>query len=390
METKIVTIDLGARAYDIYIGEGLVYRVNEFLPEDITGRTIFIVTDDNVKSTASAIRNIALEAGAARAEMIVMPSGEKTKSFSQLEGLCEWMLTHEVSRSSIVFAVGGGVIGDLTGFAASVIMRGVKFVQVPTTLLAQVDSSVGGKTGINTAQGKNFVGTFYQPVSVVADLETLKTLPPRELLAGYAEIVKYGLIDDYGFFQWLEENGEKVCALDIEALAYAVEISVRAKAAIVQADEKESGRRALLNLGHTFGHALETAAKYDGRLLHGEAVAIGMMMAFDLSVRMGLCPAEHFERIEQHFAKIGLPTRASFIEPRLKASVTSLIDTMKKDKKVADGKMTFVLARGIGESFLTQDVPENLVREVLEDSLGGESTKEKGIKGLWKSSFSSR
>ncbi len=399
METKIVTIDLDTRGYDIYIGPGLLYRLSEFVPVEVEGRAIFIVTDENVKSYAKAVQNIMLEAGAPRCEMLVLPPGEKTKSFRKLEEVCGWLLDNGVHRNSIVMAVGGGVIGDLAGFAASTIMRGVSYIQIPTTLLAQVDSSVGGKTGINTAQGKNLVGAFYQPISVVADIETLKTLPRRELLAGYAEVVKYGLINDLGFFQWLEDNGNDVCNLKPEDVVYAIEKSAKAKAEIVQADEKESGRRGLLNLGHTFGHALEAAAKYDGRLLHGEAVAIGTMMAFDLSVRLGHCSREDYERVETHFSSVGLPTSVSFIEPGLKTSIEALMEIMKKDKKAAGDKMTFVVSSGIGEAFLTQDVPESVVRDVLKDALGKSTTtkdgfnkqgRKKGIKGLWKSAFSSQ
>ena len=275
MDTKIVTIELDTRSYDIYIGKGVLFRLNDFLPDEVAGRSFFVITDRNVQSYAQQIRNLLAQEGAGRAELFVLPPGEKTKSFEQVTAVSQWLLSNGLNRDSVVLAVGGGVIGDLAGFCASIAMRGVSYVQVPTSLLAQVDSSVGGKTGINTPQGKNLVGSFYQPSAVIADIETLQTLPERELLAGYAEIVKYGLIGDLGFFEWLEENGERVCTLDEEALAHAVEVSVRAKAALVRADEREAGRRALLNLGHTFGHALEAAAGYDGRLLHGEAVAIG-------------------------------------------------------------------------------------------------------------------
>ncbi len=391
MDMKIVTIDLGTRAYDIYIGAGLLYRLNDFVPVDVKDRSVFVITDEEVKLYAFAIRDNMLEAGASCSEVLVLPAGEQTKSFPRLEEVCTWLLDRGINRNSLVFAVGGGVIGDLAGFSASVIMRGVPYVQVPTTLLAQVDSSVGGKTAINTSQGKNLVGAFYQPILVVADIETLKTLPQREILAGYTEVVKYALINDPGFFQWLENNGASVCDTDPEAVIYAIEKSARAKAEIVQGDERESGQRALLNLGHTFGHALETAAGYDGRLLHGEAVAIGIVMAFDLSRRMGLCSHEDCERVEEHFSSIGLPTRPSFIVPPLKADVEDLLDIMKKDKKVSSGKMTYVLVNGIGQAFLSQDVPEKLVRDVLFDFLGKKDSrfKEKGIKGLWKSAFSS-
>lgn len=393
MDTNIVTIDLDARSYDIYIGAGILFRLNDFVPENVGGRSVFIVTDRNVETYARHIHDLLAREGARRVELLVLPPGEKTKSFQQVENVSQWLLAHDLNRDSIIFAVGGGVMGDLAGFCASIAMRGVPYVQVPTTLLAQVDSSVGGKTGINTPQGKNLVGSFYQPIAVIADIETLKTLPKRELLAGYAEVVKYGLIGDSGFFRWLEENGSRVCALEEDAIAYAVEVSIKAKAMIVESDEKESGRRALLNLGHTFGHALEAAAGYDGRLLHGEAVAIGVMMALELSIRMGFCSREDYERVEQHFMAIGLPVSPSFVEG-LTTSVDELFEIMKRDKKANNGRMTFVLLDAIGGAFLSKDVPEKLVREILYEFLGGDFVGVKGanmqgMRGLWKSVFSS-
>jgi 3-dehydroquinate synthase len=385
METKIVTVDLDVVSYDVYIGSGLLYRAADFLPSEVKDKAVFLISDTHVKNYTESLRDMMLQNGARKAEIMYLKSGEKTKSFDQIEKVLDWMLGEGLARDTLVFAVGGGVIGDVTGFCASIAMRGVKYIQVPTTLLAQVDSSVGGKTGINTRHGKNLIGSFYQPAAVIADIETLRTLPRRELLAGYAEIVKYGLIADVGFFNWLEQNGQSVCNLEDEAIAHAIETSVKAKAMTVQADEKEKGARALLNLGHTFGHALEAAAKYDGRLLHGEAVAIGCVMAFDLSSRMGLCSREDYERVEQHFLDVGLPTRASFIEPAISATIDGLIDIMSHDKKAANGKMKFILVRGIGEAFVTGDVPENLVRDVLKDSLGQDGA---GTKGRWKSAFS--
>ena len=385
MDTKIVTIDLDTRSYDIFIGDGLLFRLNDFMPQDLSGKRVFIVTDKNVEPYAKNVQTVLTEEGAQSCEMKVLPAGEKTKSFAQLEQVCTWMLESGLNRDSLVLAVGGGVIGDLVGFAASTVMRGVPYVQIPTTLLSQVDSSVGGKTGINTNQGKNLVGSFYQPKAVITDIGTLKTLPRRELLAGYAEVAKYGLIQDYGFFQWLEHNGPKVCDLEEEAVTHAIEVSCKAKADIVEADEKESGQRALLNLGHTFGHALEAEAKYNGTLLHGEAVAIGMVMAFDLSYRLGHCSQEHLERVEAHLGGVGLPTRASFIEG-LGTNVDRLLEAMSHDKKIKDGKMVFVLANGIGEAFLSSDVEPDAVRDVLIDSLGGET---KAAKGRWASAFSS-
>lgn len=387
METKIVTIDLDTRAYDIYIGSSLLFRIGDFMPDDIEGKSIFIVTDKNVETYATRVKDQLTENGARICEMKVLPAGEKTKSFAHVEEVCSWLLKSGLNRNSLIMAIGGGVIGDLTGFCASIAMRGVPYVQVPTTLLAQVDSSVGGKTGINTGEGKNLVGSFYQPEAVIADIETLKTLPRRELLAGYAEVLKYGLIQDLGFFQWLEQNGEKVCNLNEEAVSYAIEISCRAKANVVETDETEHGRRALLNLGHTFGHALETEAGYGGTLLHGEAVAIGMVMAFDLSYRMGLCSQEDLDRVERHLASVGLPTRASFIDG-LSTNVDKLLEIMGRDKKVQDGKMVFILVNGIGDAFISHNVKEKDVRAVLKESLGGE-TKTGGIKGRWASAFSS-
>jgi 3-dehydroquinate synthase len=386
METKVVTIDLDSRSYDIYIGSALLYRIQDLIPEELDGRSVFIVTDRNVEQYAKTIQNLIKQEGARSCELMVLPAGEKTKSYGQVEKLCSWMLENQVNRNSLVLAVGGGVIGDLTGFCASIVMRGVTYIQVPTTLLSQVDSSVGGKTGINTPEGKNLVGSFYQPAAVIADLETLKTLSRRELLAGYAEIVKYGLIQDAGFFKWLEQNGERVINLEPDALSYAIEVSCRAKAETVQVDEREGGRRALLNLGHTFGHALEAAAGYGGALLHGEAVSIGMLMAFDLSQRMGLCAREDVERVERHLTNMGLPTRASFVDG-LSTSVDKLIEIMQRDKKVVSGKMVFIVVNAIGNAFTSKDVPEDLVRDVLRDSLGGETKGTK--KGKWASAFSS-
>ena len=385
MDTKIVTIDLDARSYDIYIGSGLLIRIGGFVPDEMDGRSVFIVTDENVKAYAERVQGTLQAEGASKVELIVLPAGEKTKSFENTQKVCEFFLSNGINRNSFIFAIGGGVIGDLTGFCASTVLRGVPYVQVPTTLLSQVDSSVGGKTGINTAQGKNLVGSFYQPGAVIADLETLKTLPRRELLAGYAEVVKYGLIQDAGFFKWLEENGSRVCDLDEDAVAHSIEISCKAKAEVVEADEKEHGRRALLNLGHTFGHALEAEAGYNGILLHGEGVAIGMVMAFELSCRMGLCSRNDVERVEEHLQNIGLPTRAAYVDG-LATNVDALIEVMGRDKKVVSGKMVFVLVNGIGDAFLSSDVNESDVRAVLIDSLGGEV---KEARGKWASAFSS-
>ncbi len=360
MLTKTVKIDLGERSYDIAIGSDIFALI-----ADIAPKAAFIITDDNVEPYAKAVQEIILGAGANFCEILTFPHGEKTKSYESLQKAHNWMLENNVHRNSIVFAVGGGVIGDFAGFAAATILRGVPYVQVPTTLLSQVDSSVGGKTGINTKYGKNLVGNFYQPKAVITDISSLKTLPKRELLAGYAEVAKYGLIDDLAFFEWLEENAAGVLNFDETAISYAIELSCKAKAAIVEADEREGGKRALLNLGHTFGHALEAAAGYDGSLIHGEAVAIGTVMAFDLSVNMGLCPVKDAQRVRNHFKKLGLPVHAGSIN----ASADELIATMRRDKKALDNKMIFILAKSIGNCFIAGDVNEDIVREILENSL---------------------
>ncbi len=354
-----VHIDLGTRSYDIHIGAGLLAQITSHLPEPLDGRSLFIVSDKNTAQYAETVINAL---SPFHVQSIVLPAGEATKSFASYQNLCEWLLGNGVNRNSIIFAVGGGVIGDLAGYAAASTMRGIDFVQVPTTILAQVDSSVGGKTGINTPQGKNLVGAFYQPKAVIADLDVLQTLPKREILAGYAEIAKYGLINDPAFFEWLEDaNGQAVCKLEQGALIHAIKTSVKAKAAIVQQDEREGGVRALLNLGHTFGHALEAAAGYDGTLLHGEAVAIGMVMAFDCSVKMGLCSAQDADRVRNHLQSIGLPVEHSINN----VTAQDLIETMKRDKKVVSGKMNFILARGIGQSFLSDEVTQEILEDIL-------------------------
>lgn len=395
-ETRIVTIDLDQRSYDIYIGAGLLFRADELIPEDLKGRSVFLITDENVQPYAQNIKNILEQSGARTVKTKTMKPGEQTKSFANVQIISEWMLSEGLNRNSIVCAIGGGVIGDLGGFCAAIAMRGVPYVQIPTSLLAQVDSSVGGKTGINTPQGKNLIGNFYQPIAVLADTDALKTLPRRELLAGYAEIVKYGLINDLPFFEWLEANGAALCDLDETALNHAIETCCKAKAAIVEADEQEHGKRALLNLGHTFGHALETAAGYNGTLLHGEGVAIGIIMAYELSAKLGLCTQDDITRIEEHFIAIGLPTRVASI-PNFSANVDQLMDIMRRDKKVTSGKMVFILANAIGDTFVTGDVTEAQAREILVEALGGESintststTPLEGMKERWKSAFSSR
>ncbi|MCG8593092.1 MAG: 3-dehydroquinate synthase [Kiloniellales bacterium] len=359
-----LTVALGARSYEILVGEGLLAEAAARVAAVLPGRRLVVVTDETVARLHLPALSDALAAAGRDSPAIVLPSGEATKDFAHLQMLTERLLDAKVDRGSVLVAFGGGVIGDLAGLAAALTLRGLDFVQVPTTLLAQVDSSVGGKTGINTRQGKNLVGAFHQPRLVLADIGTLSTLPKRELLAGYAEVVKYGLIADPDFFAWLETEGPALIAGDSEARRHAVLTACAAKAAIVAEDEQERGRRALLNLGHTFGHALEAEVGYGGGLLHGEAVAIGTVLAFDLSVRLGLCPAEDAARVRHHLASVGLPTGLKTL-PEGARNPDSLLRHMAHDKKVQDGRITFVLQRGIGQAFLAREVEPAAVRDLL-------------------------
>lgn len=365
---ETLRVDLGARAYDILVGTGLLATAGRYLAPLLGRRRVSVVTDEAVAALHLATLERALDDADIAHEAFVLPSGEQTKSFGHLEQLVDRLLEAKIERQSVLIALGGGVIGDLTGFAAAVLLRGIDFVQIPTTLLAQVDSSVGGKTGINTRAGKNLVGSFHQPSLVLADTEILATLPPRELRAGYGEVVKYGLINDPAFFAWLEGHGAQVVEGDPEALAHAVLTSCATKAAVVAADEREHGARALLNLGHTFGHALEAEVGYGTDLLHGEAVAIGMVLAFDLSVRLGLCPAEDAMRVRRHLASVGLPSGLERLGART-WNVAALLDHMGRDKKVRDGRITYVLVRGIGEAFLSQDVDPRDVEALLTSAI---------------------
>ncbi len=364
--------DASSGTYNIHIGRELLGDFVSFIPFDLKGRSLFVLTDENTTNPyGMSVYQTLKSSGAHSVQILTLPAGEQTKSMAALEQVLSWLLDHGVGRDSVLFTVGGGVIGDLGGFAAAVILRGISFVQIPTTLLAQVDSAVGGKTGLDMAQGKNLVGAFHQPVSVVCDMDVLETLPRRELLSGYAEIVKYALIDDPAFFVWLEKNGQGVCEREPEALARAIELSCRKKAEIVEADEKEQNVRALLNLGHTFAHALEAAAAYDGRLLHGEAVAIGMVLAFRLSVCEGHCPEEDAKRVEVHLAAMGLPTAIHMIFPPLDCDAVTLMALMKRDKKVEKGQNHFVVLRGIGKAYISADVDWDIVEQVITDSMEG-------------------
>ena len=363
-----VHVPLGARRYDILIEGGLIERAGELISPLMPRPVTAIVTDETV-----AKRHLEpLQAGLARAgitaEAIVLPPGEATKSMSSLTKVVERLLDLQIERDDLVLAFGGGVIGDLAGFAASVLRRGVGFVQIPTTLLAQVDSSVGGKTGVNAPQGKNLIGAFHQPRMVLADIDVLGTLAPRDFLAGYGEVVKYGLLGDADFFAWLETNGAALAAGDATLRAEAVRWSCQMKADIVARDETERGDRALLNLGHTFGHALEAATGYSDRLLHGEGVAIGCALAFEASARMGLCPQETPSRVRAHLAKMGMKTDLADIDGDL-PDADGLIELMYQDKKVSQGRLTFILAREIGDAFVSRDADLTEVRHILEQAL---------------------
>jgi 3-dehydroquinate synthase len=361
--SETISVGLGTRAYDIHVGAGLLARAGELLKPFAKG-IVPVVTDSHVAELHLNPFLAVLEQAGIKAVPIVMAPGEGSKSFAGLEKLCGELLDLEVDRKGLIVALGGGVMGDLTGFAAGILKRGVAFAQIPTTLLSQVDSSVGGKTAINAAQGKNLVGLFYQPRIVIADTALLATLPRRELLAGYAEVVKYGALGDAEFFNWLEANAGKAMAGNEPALVKAVAHSCQMKADIVARDERETGDRALLNLGHTFGHALEAATGFSTRLNHGEGVAIGMALAFRLSVELGLCPGQDAERFIRHLKAVGLPTAIADI-PGSRASADELVAHMAHDKKVADGKLTFILLRGLGQAFVTRDVPLDAVKTVL-------------------------
>ncbi|MEA2998004.1 MAG: 3-dehydroquinate synthase [Alphaproteobacteria bacterium] len=363
-----VPVALGARAYDIVIGRGLLGSLGRRLQALKPGAKAAIVTDANVEKLLLAATQSGLAAADVPATHISVPPGEGSKSFAMFERVCEALIAAKLERGDVVVALGGGVVGDLAGFCAAAVRRGLDYVQVPTTLLAQVDSSVGGKTAINSRHGKNLVGAFHQPVLVVADTALLDSLPPREFRAGYAEVAKYGLLGDAGFFAWLEANADDVFAGAGAAREHAIATSCRMKAEIVARDERETGDRALLNLGHTFGHAFEAAAGFSGRLLHGEAVALGMALAFDFSARLGLLPQAEAERVERHLGKAGLPTHIRDV-PGGVPGVDALMDLMAQDKKVKRGRLTFILARAVGAAFVAPDVDAAQVRAFLADKL---------------------
>jgi 3-dehydroquinate synthase len=362
-----VTVDLGTRSYNILIGSGLAEETGTFFAGLMPGARTIVITDRNVaghhlETVLGSLRSAGVEAA-----QHILPAGEKTKSFDRLEEAVDAILGARLERNDAVIALGGGVIGDLTGFAAGIARRGMPFVQMPTSLLAQVDSSVGGKTGINSPRGKNLVGLFHQPSLVLADTAVLDTLPDREFRAGYAEVVKYGLIDRPDFFDWLEKNSEALFAGGPER-AQAIAESCRAKANVVARDERESGDRALLNLGHTFGHALEAATGYDAsRLVHGEGVAVGLVLAHQFSARMNLASPDDAKRVSAHLSAAGLPVSMEQIPGQLPPAEV-LLDYIGQDKKVSRGALTFILTRGIGQAFVARDVPQSEVLAFLKEN----------------------
>ncbi len=363
---KVVHVALGERAYDIIIGEHLLESAGAILAQRFPGRRFGIITDTNVAKTQLPRLVAGLDGAGLAHSTVVLPAGEATKSFALLQTAVEALLAARLERGDLVLALGGGVIGDLAGFAAAITRRGMDFVQLPTSLLAQVDSSVGGKTGINSPHGKNLVGAFHQPKLVLADVSALQTLPKRQFAAGYAEVVKYGLIADEPFFFWLEQNAGAIFAGDTALTAEMIAHCCAAKAAVVIADEKELGVRALLNLGHTFGHALEHDTGYSDRLLHGEGVAIGMVLAHDFSARLGLAPSQDTGRIAAHLHRAGLPTRLSHISGSV-GSTAALMAAIGQDKKVSRGALTFILTEGIGKAFIKNNVEPSLVATFLDD-----------------------
>jgi len=371
-DPAIVKVALGPRSYDIVIGRGLIASLGARVAALRPHAKAAVVTDENVASRHLVAVQAALADVGIATSRVIVPPGEGSKSFRVFEQVCEALISARIERGDLVIALGGGVIGDLAGFAASVVRRGLDYVQVPTTLLAQVDSSVGGKTAINSAQGKNLIGAFHQPILVLADTATLDTLPAREFRAGYAEVAKYALLGDAAFFSWLEAHWREVFAAGQAsgglAREHAIAVSCRAKAAIVARDERETGERALLNLGHTFGHALEAACGFSDRLLHGEAVAAGMALAFAFSARQGLLPVAEAERAILHLAAVGLPTQAKDIPGGLPAA-DRLMDLIAQDKKVKRGMPTFILVRGIGAAYVEGGVDPDDVRAFLSEKL---------------------
>ena len=368
-------VDLGNRSYPIYIGSGLLENASAFLMPQIGNGRVAIITDETVASLHLQILLAGLECNHDKLlPPIILPPGENTKSFAALQDVLDTLLNANFSRDDTLIAFGGGVIGDLTGFVASVLKRGCRFIQIPTTLLAQVDSSVGGKTAINTQAGKNLVGSFYQPKCVLIDTDVLTTLDARQMRAGYGEVLKYALINDPEFFNWLEENASALLSHDKKALTHAIQTSCSAKAGIVKRDERERGERALLNLGHTFAHALEAKAGYNGTLLHGEAVSAGMLMAFEYAQNLGICPRQDVERLRQHLRQNNMPI-FSDLPDRITHDPDALLAFMGRDKKNSGNNMTLILAHGIGEAFIEPAANQNSVLKFLKQAC----TRQSGI-----------
>lgn len=361
-----VPVDLGDRAYEILVGPGLIDRAGDRLADLAAGRKLVVIVDRTLVPLHLERLVAALQPVAAAVQVVETGTGEAAKSFASFQTVVERVLSLGVDRRTLVVAFGGGVTGDLAGFVAAVTLRGLDFVQIPTTLLSQVDSSVGGKTGINTTHGKNLVGAFHQPKRVLIDTNVLDTLPRRELLAGYAEVVKYGAIGDREFFEWLEAHGPALLAGDGAARREAVVRSCATKARVVIADEREAGERALLNFGHTFGHAFEAMAGYDGSLVHGEAVSAGMAVAARLSTRLGLCPGQDSERLVAHLSAVGLPVSLDDIDPERRWTAEALMAHMAKDKKVRDGRIVFVLLRALGHAVVRTDTDPASARAAME------------------------
>ena len=370
MTPETVTVALGARSYQVRIGSGLLRRAGAEIAPLLRRRHVSVITDETVAGLHLDALCHGLAAAGISLSALQLPPGEATKGWPQFSRTVEWLLAEKVERGDLVVAFGGGVIGDLAGFAAAVLRRGVRFVQIPTSLLAQVDSSVGGKTGINSAHGKNLIGAFHQPSLVLADIDLLASLPRRDFLAGYGEVVKYGLLGDCEFFDWLERNAVSMARGDTGLRQYAVARSVQMKAGIVARDETETGERALLNLGHTFCHALEAATGYSDRLLHGEGVAIGCALAFEVSQRLGLCAQETPGRVRAHLRAMGTRVDLADIAGDL-PDADGLLALMAQDKKVQDGKLRFILAHGIGQAFVADGVDLAVVRGVLAEALTG-------------------
>lgn len=361
-----VNIPISDRSYEIIVGDHILEDVGSHLVNLLDRKRAFIITDKKISELHLPNFKDNLLSSGIDVTVIEIPEGEKSKSFECLESVHSQLLDNKIERTDTICAFGGGVVGDLAGFVASTILRGIKIIQIPTTLLAQVDAAIGGKNGINTKQGKNLIGTIYQPKKVISDISLLTTLPKRDFLAGYAEILKYGILGNSEFYNWLEYNGKKVISGDKNAIGHAVLNSVINKAKIISDDERELGRRAILNLGHTFAHALEAELGYDGRLLHGEAVSIGMVIAMDLSVKIGTCPKEDAVRVYDHLKSIGLPVT---LPTGHDWNIQTLLNHMRQDKKVKNGEINFVISNGIGNSSLTNNINEKELIEVLEKHL---------------------